>query len=152
MTILSLRPAGKEITYVLMKNDESKGLTLMAQGTLKVTKSTSRTDDLAELFKYLKRIITTHQVGQILVKASVSTQDMNLAHLHTAETRGLCVSAAIVTKVPVKLITTTATFAQSGKVKDSLKNDKLFDQNITGELPKAKRDLALLILNHFEKK
>jgi Holliday junction resolvasome RuvABC endonuclease subunit len=152
MTTLSLRPAGKEITYVLIKNDKSEKLTLIDQGMLKIVKSTSRTADIGELFKQVKKLIAKHQVNQILIKASASTQNMNLAHLHTAEVRGLCVTAAISAKVPVKLITPSATFAQSGKVKESLKNDELFERNIEGELPKTKRDVALLVLNHLEKK
>ena len=152
MTTLSLRPAGKDITYVVMKNDASNKLSMPDHGTLPIAKSTSRTADIGELFKQLKKLIAKHQANQGLIKASVTTQARTLAHLHTAEIRGLCVTAAITAKVPSKLITPAATFAQSGKVKDTLKNDDLFNQNIEGELPKAKRDLALLILNHFEKK
>lgn len=152
MTILSLRPAGKEITYVLIKNDDTEKLTLLDQGALKLSKSTSRTADIGELFKQLKKLIALHQVNFILIKASVSTQDMNLAHLYTAEIRGICVAAAMSTKTQAKLISPAATFAQSGKVKETLKNDDLFTRHIEGELPKTKRDLALLTLNHLEKK
>jgi Holliday junction resolvasome RuvABC endonuclease subunit len=152
MTTLSLRPAGKEITYVLIKNDDSEKLELMGQGSLKLVKSTSRTTDIAELYKQLKKLITSHQVNFVLIKASVSSQSMTLAHLHTAEIRGICSVAATIAKVQVKLVTPAATFAQSGKVKDTLKNDDLFERNISGDLPKTKRDLALLVLNHLEKK
>ena len=151
MTTLSLRPAGKEIVFVLIKSDDSEKLTLIEQGMLKIVKNTSRTADIGELFKQLKKLIATHQVNQILIKGSASTQNMNLAHLHTAEVRGLCVTAAITSKVPAKLITPAATFAISGKVKETLKNDELFERHIEGELPKTKRDLALLVLNNLEK-
>ncbi|WDE96007.1 hypothetical protein PQO03_09805 [Lentisphaera profundi] len=152
MTILSLRPAGKEILYTLIKNDDSEKLTLLDQGTLKLVKNTSRASDIGELFKLVKKFMATQQVNYVLIKGSASTQDMNLAHLHTAEIRGICVAAAATAKVPAKLVTPGATFAQSGKVKDSLKDDDLFNRNIEGELPKTKRDLALLVLNHLEKK
>ncbi len=152
MTILSIRPAAKEITYVLIKNDKSDKLDLIAQGSLKLAKSTSRTADIADLYKQLKKLMTTEQVNYVLIKASVVSQDMTLAHLQTAELRGSCVIAATTSKVQLKLITPAATFAKSGKVKETLKNDDLFERNISGELPKTKRDLALLVINHLDRK
>lgn len=148
---IGLVVSGKQISGVHLKI-ESDAAALVNHFSWKL-QSGDEVLAYSAIFERIKDYIKNHSIDQAVIKASaVGSNRPTLAHLKSAELRGLiCVAAnlggATTSLLQKSLI--SRTFG-SRKVDDYIGDDSFWKEKIKGILPKGKREAALLILSQID--
>ena len=104
----------------------------------------------AALYERVKEYIQNNSITTVVIKASaVGKNKATLAHLKSAELRGVICAASVAGGAVTKLIqkgTISRTFGDR-KVDDYVKDDSFWDDQLLGDLNKGKREAALLVLS-----
>lgn len=112
-----------------------------------------RVDSYHNICERLSNYVRNNDISNVAIKASAAGQaGTSLAHLHSAELRGvICVSARMggACVRPVQKALISRTFG-SRKADEHIADDIYWDGVITGDVAKTRREAALLVLSQRE--
>ncbi|WP_419175845.1 hypothetical protein [Desulfosediminicola sp.] len=140
MRVIAIEPKNHSAIYVVADVKE-KNITYVSHGEISPATDESRTNEMRCISRQVRELVKTHSADELLIKASSVSRGMGAGHLGTAEVRGICVGAS---DIPAELIQPES--MAKGKKRDSLKNDKLFEDNGLGDILKKSREAGLLII------
>jgi hypothetical protein len=145
---LGVTVSGEAIQIVHLDTGQAKPL-LVNQFTWRL-----QTGDVVDAYhamhERVRDYVANHGVGEMIIKASAVGQSRpTLAHLRSAELRGvICVAAkaggAITKLVPKAVI--SRTFGDR-KVDQYVEDDRFWQEALDGDLTKGRREAALLVLS-----
>jgi len=104
----------------------------------------------AAMYDRVKDYVQNNTVHKVVIKASaVGKNKATLAHLKSAELRGVICVAAVAGGASTTLVqkgTVSRTFGDR-KVDEYVKDDSFWDNEVSGNLTKGRREAALLVLS-----
>lgn len=104
----------------------------------------------AVMYDRIKEYVENHNIQDVVIKGSaVGKNKATLAHLKSAEVRGVACVASVVGGADTKLVqkgTVSRTFGNR-KVDDYVKDNSFWDDQALDDVTKGRREAALLILS-----
>jgi hypothetical protein len=126
--------------------DIDEPITIVADETWALPKG-ARPDAYDVVYRRCANYLAENKIGRVVIKASEASRSAGLAHLESAEFRGVIIAAAAsvsdVTVVKKSVISKTY---GGKKVGEYVKDDGFWDEHTDGDLRKASREAAMLLV------
>ena len=141
--------SGEKVVLVDAKVPSEGPIVLQADHSWTLQKG-AREDAYNVLYQQVANYLREHDVKRVVLKGSAVNLrgSMKLAHLESAEVRGVVIAAAR-SVCPVRSVTKAMTSRTFGdrKVDDYVKDDDFWDENVKGaNLRNGSREAALLLI------
>ncbi len=139
--------SGDEVRVTILDVPDSGPLILVGDQTCPL-QTGDRAGAFAAMHQRIHDLVKTNGVKKVAIKETAAGKNMGLAHLKSAEVRGVVLAAASAgcgNVVQVSKAVLSRSFGER-KVDEYLKDDAFFTQHVVGELRRGSREAVFVVV------